>query len=143
MTNLIFLGQTIAQQLRQLPLVIALETEETILSVIRRQRTQSINAVIISTKSIDVNTRPNFMAPPYISIDKRQRTLIKKKNKGQRFHINGPDQIRPSNFADALKNIYFKEALVDFIIDDWANDYMAPFIGSKTILVNYPTMLSI
>ncbi|KAL4703630.1 hypothetical protein ACJJTC_007657 [Scirpophaga incertulas] len=33
-------GQTIAQQLRQLPLVIALETEETILSVIRRQRTR-------------------------------------------------------------------------------------------------------
>ncbi|XP_047041334.1 uncharacterized protein LOC124645572 [Helicoverpa zea] len=62
---------------------------------------------------------------------------LRKRTKGQRFHINGPDQIRPSNFADALKNIYFKEALVDFIIDDWANDYMAPFIGSKTILVNY------
>ncbi|GBP51852.1 hypothetical protein EVAR_88557_1 [Eumeta japonica] len=62
---------------------------------------------------------------------------LRRRVKGQRFQINGPDQIRPSNFADALKNIYFKETLVDFIIDDWANDYMAPFIGSKTILVNY------
>ncbi|GBP29521.1 hypothetical protein EVAR_93318_1 [Eumeta japonica] len=62
---------------------------------------------------------------------------LRRRVKGQRFQINGPDQIRPSNFADALKNIYFKETLVDLIIDDWANDYMAPFIGSKTILVNY------
>lgn len=57
--------------------------------------------------------------------------------RGQRFQINGPDQIRPPNFSDALKNIYFKEALVEFILEDWKNDYMAPFIGNKTIYVNY------
>ncbi|CAH1645610.1 unnamed protein product [Spodoptera littoralis] len=68
---------------------------------------------------------------------KHNEHSIRGRIKGQHYQINGPDQIRPSNFADALKNIYFKEALVDFIIDDWANDYMAPFIGSKTILVNH------
>lgn len=57
--------------------------------------------------------------------------------RGQRFQINGPEQIRPPNFSDALKNIYFKEALVEFILEDWKNDYMAPFIGNKTIYVNY------
>jgi hypothetical protein len=43
---------------------------------------------------------------------------------GQRFQINGPDQIRPSNFFDALKNVHFKEALIEFIIEDWKNDHM-------------------
>lgn len=62
---------------------------------------------------------------------------LRSRIRGQRFQINGPNQIRPSNFADALKNIYFKEALVDFIIEDWAIDHMPPFIGNKTIFVNY------
>lgn len=57
--------------------------------------------------------------------------------RGQRFQISGPDQIRPPNFSDALKNTYFKEAVVDFVIEDWKNDYMMPFIGNKTIYVNY------
>jgi hypothetical protein len=57
--------------------------------------------------------------------------------KGQRFQINRPDQIRPSNFSDALKNVHFKEALIEFIIEDWKNDHMVPFIGNKTIYVNY------
>lgn len=62
---------------------------------------------------------------------------LRSRVQGQRFQINGPDQVRPSNFSDALKNIYFKEALIDFLIEDWANDHMAPYIGNKIIFVNY------
>lgn len=62
---------------------------------------------------------------------------LRNRVRGQRFQINGPDQIRPSNFSEALKNIYFKEALIEFLIEDWKNDYMAPWIGEKTIIVNY------
>nr|CAH7741160.1 unnamed protein product [Callosobruchus chinensis] len=32
------------------------------------------------------------------------------------FHIEGPDQIRSSDFSNDLKNAHFKEALVNFII---------------------------
>ncbi|GFX66461.1 uncharacterized protein TNCV_1291421 [Trichonephila clavipes] len=34
----------------------------------------------------------------------------------------GPNQIRHHNFASELKNTQFKEALVNFFIDHWAND---------------------
>lgn len=56
---------------------------------------------------------------------------------GHNYCINSPDQLRPANFASELKNIHFKEALIKFICNDWENDYMAPFIGEKTIYINY------
>ena len=36
-----------------------------------------------------------------------------------------------------LKNVYFKEELVRFLIDDWQSTEMVPFIGNKTVFVNY------
>lgn len=53
------------------------------------------------------------------------------------FHISGSERIRPADFAVEMKNVYFKEALVNFMIDEWKNDCAAPFIGNKTIFVNY------
>ena len=52
------------------------------------------------------------------------------------FCLSGPEQIRPADFAHELKNVNFKEAFVHFIIDDWNNNYMAPFIGNKQIFIN-------
>ncbi|GFW95006.1 uncharacterized protein TNCV_476051 [Trichonephila clavipes] len=49
----------------------------------------------------------------------------------------GPNQIRHYNFAGELKNTQFKEALVKFFIDHWANDNMYPFIGNKTIYLSF------
>lgn len=49
----------------------------------------------------------------------------------------GPNQIRPHNFVAELKNPQFKESLVKFFIQDWANDYMSPFIGNKTIYLSF------
>jgi len=49
----------------------------------------------------------------------------------------GPNQIRPHNFVAELKNPQFKEGLVKFFIDHWANDYMSPFIGNKTIYLSF------
>ncbi|XP_067613930.1 serine/threonine-protein kinase Wnk isoform X4 [Eurosta solidaginis] len=53
------------------------------------------------------------------------------------FHIEGPDQIRSSDFSNDLKNANFKEALVNFIIQHWTLDHAAPFVGNKTIYINY------
>nr|CAH7731609.1 unnamed protein product [Callosobruchus chinensis] len=53
------------------------------------------------------------------------------------FHIEGPAQIRSSDFSNDLKNAHFKEALVNFIIEHWTLDHMAPLIGNKTIYINF------
>lgn len=53
------------------------------------------------------------------------------------FKITGPQQTRTSDFAKDLKNIKFKEALVKFLIDHWADDQMASIIGDKTIYLNH------
>lgn len=49
----------------------------------------------------------------------------------------GPNQVRPHNFAAELKNIQFKEALVNFFIDHWDSEDMVLFIGNKNIYVSY------
>lgn len=53
------------------------------------------------------------------------------------YTIDGPEQVRPSDFAKELKNSNFKEALVNFVILHWATDEVAPFIGNKTIHINF------
>lgn len=63
--------------------------------------------------------------------------LLRGRIRGQQYRIHGPNQIRPANFANELKNNYFKAALVEFLCDDWKNNYMASYIGNKTIYINY------
>lgn len=53
------------------------------------------------------------------------------------FNITGPQQTRPTDFGKELKNIKFKEALVKFLIDHWADNEMASIIGNKTIYLNH------
>nr|XP_037875934.1 uncharacterized protein LOC105842686 isoform X2 [Bombyx mori] len=53
------------------------------------------------------------------------------------YSITGPEQIRPSDFAKELINLNFKEALVNFFISHWATDEVMPFIGNKTIYINF------
>lgn len=40
-----------------------------------------------------------------------------------KFHIEGPDQVRSKDFSLELKNVNFKEALVQFLIENWEEDY--------------------
>ncbi|KAK5650795.1 hypothetical protein RI129_001824 [Pyrocoelia pectoralis] len=53
------------------------------------------------------------------------------------FYIAGPQQTRTSDFSKELKNIKFKEALVRFLIEHWANQEMKSIIGNKTIFLNH------
>ncbi|CAH1110719.1 unnamed protein product [Psylliodes chrysocephalus] len=48
----------------------------------------------------------------------------------------GPNQIRLQNFTAQPKNIQFKEPLVNFFINHWSTDDMAPLIGNKTIYLS-------
>nr|CAH7764796.1 unnamed protein product [Callosobruchus chinensis] len=53
------------------------------------------------------------------------------------LNIEGPHQIRSSDFSHDSKNAHFKEALVNFNIEHWALDHTAPLIGNKTIYINF------
>lgn len=70
------------------------------------------------------------------SIKDHEHTL-RGRVEGQNYSINSPDQLRLANFANELKNINFKNALIEFICNDWENNYMVPFIGEKTIYINH------
>lgn len=49
------------------------------------------------------------------------------------YYIKGPEQVRPSDFTNELK----KEALVRFLIDDWNNNHMTPFMNGKVLYINF------
>lgn len=51
---------------------------------------------------------------------------IKDYEHSQRF-----EQVRSSDFIKQLKNLNFKEALVNFFILHWATDEVVPFIGNQ------------
>lgn len=53
------------------------------------------------------------------------------------FIISGPEQVRPSDFSNELKNIRFKEALIDFFTAHWASSKVIPFLGTKLIHLNF------
>lgn len=57
------------------------------------------------------------------------------------FHISGPQQTRIADFTKDLKNIKFKEAIVKFLIDHWADQEMTTIIGSKVITDNKVTRI--
>lgn len=74
----------------------------------------------------------------YVSLSiKGNNYLLRGWIRGQRYRINGPDQVRAAHFATELETIYFKAALVEFLCDDWKNNYMTTYIGNKTIYINY------
>ncbi|GFY41445.1 uncharacterized protein TNIN_77491 [Trichonephila inaurata madagascariensis] len=53
------------------------------------------------------------------------------------FNITRLDQVRPSDFAKELKNIRFKQALVDFFILHWSTEKMVPFMNNKYVVINF------
>lgn len=53
------------------------------------------------------------------------------------YVISGPEQARTHDFAKELRNDKFKEALVLLLISHWQSNDVAPFIGNKTIVLNY------
>lgn len=55
---------------------------------------------------------------------------------GKTYKITA-NMIRPNDFTNELKNSKYKEALVEFFLNDWAKQEMAEYIGSKMLDVSY------
>lgn len=70
------------------------------------------------------------------SIKDNERSL-RHESESTEYIISGSDQIRPADFAKEMKNIKFKEALIDFFCLHWACDDNAPFLNNKIVYLNY------
>ena len=51
------------------------------------------------------------------------------------YAIVGPQQNRPDNFLESLKNFKFKEALVRFLGEHWKNNNIKSLLGTKAIFL--------
>lgn len=51
------------------------------------------------------------------------------------FTINGPLQTRPSDFLKSLKNFRFKEALVQFLANQWDDNSFVSVLGNKNFFI--------
>ncbi|XP_057306368.1 uncharacterized protein LOC130644684 [Hydractinia symbiolongicarpus] len=52
------------------------------------------------------------------------------------YQITGPEQKRPSNWLNALRNDHFKAALVEFLAFFWENNMHSTVLGNKTVIMN-------
>ncbi|KAJ8677787.1 hypothetical protein QAD02_013574 [Eretmocerus hayati] len=58
------------------------------------------------------------------------------------YQIDGRHQVRQSNLSKELRNISFKEALVNFIIKDWTHPRLIPFFDNREIYVSHKSCFS-
>lgn len=81
----------------------------------------------------------------YVIFDRYWSPSIKDYERSQRggssgnrmYVISGPKQVRPADFNKELRNSYFKEALVKFLINHWQQQEMIPFLQNKKVLLNF------
>ena len=52
------------------------------------------------------------------------------------YQIQGPEQKLPSNWLSALRNPFFKESLILFLVNTWKDDEFSPIIGRKVVFAN-------
>lgn len=71
------------------------------------------------------------------SIKDYERSLRGGSTSNHEYIISGAEQTRSHDFAKELRNDKFKEALVNFLIDHWQSNDLAPFIDKKTIILNF------
>ncbi|KAK0084825.1 hypothetical protein PV326_006135 [Microctonus aethiopoides] len=69
------------------------------------------------------------------SIKDKEHTL-RGTSRGRKIVIRGTS-MRPFDFSAELKNITFKEDLVEYLLATWGRREMAPFLGNKIVYVNY------
>lgn len=93
-----------------------------------------LQTVCASTSKIIVIAYDRYIFPSIKDTEHKLRGMEQ-----ANFHIDGPNQVRKKDLSIELKNVHFKEALVQFFVDNWAEDCMAPYIDNKIIYVNAET----
>ena len=55
----------------------------------------------------------------------------------QAFNITGPDQAQRQSGTELLKNVLFKEAFANFLMEDWKKPQYGPILGGKTVYISH------
>ncbi|KAH9637765.1 hypothetical protein HF086_007794 [Spodoptera exigua] len=92
---------------------------------------ESILIKICSTNATEIHLIFDRYLSPSIKDSERES----RKEFNIPYNISGPQQTRPKNFLQSLKNYRFKEALVQFLADYWENDRLATIIQNKKIFL--------
>ena len=56
-----------------------------------------------------------------------------RESNSQNYEIKGPNQKRPSNWIEALKNPKFKAAFNRYLISAWSDDSLSQLFQGKTL----------
>lgn len=88
---------------------------------------ESILIKICSTNATEIHLIFDRYLSPSIKDSERES----RKEFDIPYKISGPQQTRPKNFSQSLKNYRFKEALVQFLADYWQNDNLVTIIQNK------------
>lgn len=88
---------------------------------------ESILIKICSTNATEIHLIFDCYLSPSIKDSERES----RKEFDIPYKISGPQQTRPKNFLQSLKNYRFKEALVQFLADYRQNDNLVTIIQNK------------
>lgn len=92
---------------------------------------ESILIKICSTNATEIHLIFDRYLSTSIKVSERQN----RKEFDIPYKISGPQQIRPTDFLQSLKNYRFKEALIQFLADYWENKNLLQIIGNKKIFL--------
>lgn len=80
----------------------------------------------------------------HLVLDKYQSPSIKDAERNLRysstpcaFNITGPDQAQRQSGVELLKNVLFKEAFANFLMEEWKKPHYGPIIGGKTVYISH------
>ena len=80
----------------------------------------------------------------HLVLDKYQSPSIKDSERNlrysstpQAFNITGPDQAQRQSGTQLLKNVLFKEAFANFVMEEWKKPQYGPILGGKTVYISH------
>ena len=80
----------------------------------------------------------------HLVLDKYQSPSIKDAERNlrysstpQAFNITGPDQAQRQSGTELLKNVLFKEAFANFLMEEWKKPQYGPILGGKTVYISH------
>ena len=78
----------------------------------------------------------HFVTDKWITPSIKDTERVNRCSSSAHYEIKGPNQKRPSNWNEALKNTNFKVALNKFLVDAWCDNSLATIFEGKTMYAN-------
>ena len=89
--------------------------------------TKSVLARLVQMKGKEIH----FVSDKWVKPSIKDCERDKRSAENIPYQIQGPEQKLPSNWLSALRNPFFKESLILFLVNTWKDDEFSPIIGRK------------